>query len=321
MWRLILALALPAAFGWRAEAAAPPLRLETDIPLAGVQGRIDHLAVDLRHGKLFVAALGNGSVEAIDLNKRAPVGRIAGLQEPQGLAYYPDLDQLAVATGGDGMVRFYRGADLGLVGQIKLGSDADNLRIDPASGMLVVGYGSGALALIDPQRRTVVKQVPLPGHPEGFQFLGRQLLVNIPDARTIVVGSLDPPAVSQRWKASYLWNYPMAVDPASKAVAIVYRMPARLVVLDADTGRKRFDLSSCGDADDVFFDAKRTRLYVTCGSGSIQVVDAHAGREIGRVKSGAGGRTSLYVPALDRLFVAIRNGSGRPAHLMVFAPT
>src|SRR4051794_36325571 len=115
----------------RSTAAGPaPLVLEATLPLAGVQGRIDHLAIDLQHKRLFVAELGNGSVEAIDLAAGRSLGRVGGLKEPQGLVYLPAHNQLAVATGGDGLIRFYRADDLTLIGSVAVGGDADNLRLD-----------------------------------------------------------------------------------------------------------------------------------------------------------------------------------------------
>lgn len=127
------------------------------------------MAVDLRRGRLFIAALGNGSVEAVDLKRGQAFTRIAGLTEPQGLAYHEALDELVVASG-DGWVRFYTGADLSQSGELKLGADADNVRIDPATGHLVVGYGGGALAIIDAGQRKLLATMKLPAHPESFRI-------------------------------------------------------------------------------------------------------------------------------------------------------
>lgn len=111
-----------------AEPEPPPLVLERTIPLPGVSGRIDHIAVDLRRGRLVVAELGNGSVEAIDLASGRVVHRVAGLKEPQGVAYAPGADLVAVTSAGDGSVRLFRGEDWQPVGTVALGEDADNVR-------------------------------------------------------------------------------------------------------------------------------------------------------------------------------------------------
>src|SRR5882762_5326688 len=121
-----------------------PLVLESTISLDNVSGRIDHLAVDLARKHLFVAELGNNSVDAIDLTTRKVIHRISGLDEPQGIAYLPQGDLIVIANGGDGAVRFYSGADFSPRGVVSLGGDADNVRVDPRNGHVIVGYGNGS---------------------------------------------------------------------------------------------------------------------------------------------------------------------------------
>ena len=297
---------------------AAPLVLEQTMPLKGVRGRIDHLAIDRHHQRLFVAELGNGSVEAIDLARGVSLGRITGLKEPQGLVYLPAQDELAVASGGDGSVRFFRARDLRADGVVEVGGDADNMRVDD-SGRIVVGYGSGALAVIDPASRKVVAKLDLPAHPEGFRLEGAKAFVNLPDAKQIVVGDLASGRITATWPAAHLWNFPMAMDPEGRTLAVVYRLPARLQLLDTASGAVKLDQKTCGDADDVFFDAPRHRVYVTCGAGAVDVVDlTHPGQSVS-VATRSGARTGLFVPELDRLFVAARAG-GEDAALLVYRP-
>lgn len=299
------------------------LILERAIPLMGVKGRIDHLAVDVAHGRLFVAELGNGSVEAIDLKQGRSLGRITGLREPQGVAYLPSSDQLFVASGGDGTLRSYRGADLKPDASLNVGSDADNLRLD-AGGRIVVGYGDGALATIDPATMRLVRQARLPGHPEGFRLDGERAFVNVPDAGQIIVSDLASGQVTASWKAAHRWNFPMILDVAADRVAVVYRLPSRLVILAGKSGKVVSDTPTCGDADDVFLDSHRARIYVVCGSGAVDVVETASGgfRSMGRVATRSGARTGLFVPELDRLFVAARAGArGQEAAILVYRPT
>ena len=320
----ILAVALACMAGCRARpASSEPLVLERTIPLPQVVGRIDHLAYDARRGRVFVAELGNGSVEGVDLATGRVVARIGGLKEPQGLAFLPERDELAVASGGDGSVRFYRGADLVASGVMQMGADADNLRVDPASGRLVVGYGAGALAVIDPAARRVTATIPLPAHPEGFQLDGDRAFVNLPDAGRIAVADTATGAVLGSWpNAGMRFNYPLAVDREAGLVATVYRLPAKLVIFDSTSGARRQMLDTCGDADDVFFDSRRHRLYVVCGGGAVDVF-AIAGQgyvRLARIPSRRGARTGLFVPQLDRLYVAARASGSRPAAILVLRP-
>ena len=297
--------------GHAAEAPAP-LVLERTIALKGVTGRIDHLAIDLARKRLFVAELGNGTVDVIDLAAGAVLHRIAGLREPQGLAYAPAADILAVASAGDGSVRLFHGAELSLAGTIDLGSDADNIRLDRGSGNFVVGYGSGGLAVIDPGKAALLSRILLPAHPEGFQLdpVTHRAFVNVPDARQIAIVDMNIGRQMASWRSSDLGaNFPMALDAAQAAVAAVFRHPARLVIFDIHTGTPSSTLKTCGDADDVFFDAKRRRIYVSCGEGAVDVWQQDAPyRRLNQIKTASGARTSLFVPELERLFVAARAG-------------
>ena len=303
-------------------AEAPPLALEATIPLPDTRGRIDHLAVDLVRKKLFIAELGNGTIDVIDLNSRKVVHRINGLKEPQGIVYEPKSDLIAVASGGDGTLRLYSGKDYAPKGVVNLGDDADNVRGDPRNARLVVGYGSGALAVIDPAIGKKLRDIPLPAHPESFRLSGSQVFVNAPGAGKIVVADLDSGKVTATWTPEKLSsNFPMILDN-SRRVAVVFRSPSRLALFDAATGRQVAVTETCGDADDLFFDAKRSRFYVTCGDGSIDVFKAAGNPDrIAQLSTAWGARTSLFVPELDRLFLAQRAGLlGSSASLAIYRP-
>ena len=317
-----------AAFGQTAVSEpSPPLVLEKTIPLKGVSGRIDHLAVDLPRKRLFVAELGNDTVDVIDLNSGQAIHRIGGLKEPQGVAYARQTDLVAVANAGDGSVRLFRADDFAPAGSVALGDDTDNIRVDPRSGQLIVGYGRGGLAIVDPKSRSVIADVKLAAHPEGFQLDpgSRRIFVNVPDARQIAVVDLEARKQIAAWKVpDARANFPMAVDGTAGRLATVFRSPARLVLLDAATGAIAGSLPTCGDSDDVFLDARRHRIYVTCGEGFVDAFQAAPAdlRAVSRIRTSWGARTSLFVPELDRLFVAARAGLiGSDASILVFRAT
>jgi YVTN family beta-propeller protein len=166
-----------------------PLQLEAKILLGDVRGRIDHMAIDLTRQRLFVAELGNDSVGVVDLATHSLLRTISGLSEPQGVGYEPSTDTLYVANARDGSVRLYEADKYKATGRIDLGSDADNVRIDPTAKRVIVGYGDGGLALLDPSTRGKVQNVPLKAHPESFQIdpdTGR-VFVNLPDAHAVAV--------------------------------------------------------------------------------------------------------------------------------------
>ena len=321
-----LAASLPAVCWGAGAADRPPLVLEATIPLENTGGRIDHMAVDLRRQRLFVAELGNGTVDVVDLAGRKVVARIGDLKEPQGVGYSEKADLVVVASAGDGSVRFYRGGDMAPAGVLPLGDNADNVRIDPRTGNVVVGYGSGGLAVIDPMTRAQVADVRLPGHPEGFQLdpAAGRAYVNVPDARQVTVTDLGTARQTAAWRVPGAHdNFPMAYDPECREVAIVARSPPELLVLDAGTGEIKARQTSCGDADDVFFDRRRPRLYVSCGSGEVATWQrsGSAFRPMPSTRTNAGARTSLFIPEVDRLFVAKRAGlPGSRGAVLVFRP-
>lgn len=319
----VLPLLLPGCGKAQAPAGPAPLAAERTIPLRDVAGRIDHLAIDVAHRRLFVAELGNGSVDAIDLDNGVS-RRIAGLKEPQGIGYLSGRDELVVADGGDGTVRFFDAQSLAPKGAIRLGADADNVRVDARSGLVAVGYGEGAIAFVDPAHRTVVSSLDLPAHPEGFQLAPEaiRLFVNLPDAHAIGFADRTTGSITKRLPVGHESNFPLALDPSSRTIAIAYRSPARLVLLDEETGGVRQDLKTCGDADDVFFDPARDRIYVVCGSGSVDVFarDGAGYGHLAAVPTRPGARTGLFVPELGRLFVAARASRGQGAAVMVLRP-
>lgn len=327
-WRplpVAIALAAMAAATLSAAEAEPPLTLESTIPLERVSGRIDHMAIDLGRKRLVVAELGNNTVDVIDLARRAVTHRIDGLKEPQGVAYLKGPDLIAVANAGDGSVRLFRAADFTRAGAVALGDDADNLRVDPASGRLIAGYGRGALAVIDPSTAAKVSEISLPAHPEGFQLHPKdgRTYVNVPDARKIAVVDRATAAPITTWDTTGLSaNFPMAISEDGHTVYVVFRNPARLALLDADSGSPHAAIDTCGDADDVFPDGKRLYVYVSCGEGAVDILEEQSDglQRLGRIPTSSGARTSLFVPELDRLFVAARAGSGRSAAILVFRP-
>ena len=316
---VLIALAAPPAQAQQA------LVLEAKIPLGSVQGRIDHLAIDLARKRLFVAELGNDSVSVIDVAAKTVLHRISGLKEPQGVGYVASTDTLYVANAGDGSVRLFSGKDFAPGGEIALGDDADNIRVDEEANQVVVGYGNGALAIIDPKRRAKVGDIPLKAHPESFQIdrATHRIFVNVPTAHEVAVVDRAAGRQVAGWTLPNAGaNFPMAVDEDGGHVVVVTRSPAKLFVLAPENGGVFAELETCGDADDVFVQPKRQRIYVSCGSGAVDVVELSEGAYYGiaRVPTVSGARTALFVPQLDRLFVAVRANGAEPAAIWVFRP-
>ncbi len=322
--RLMLASAGIALCSIVIAADSSPLVLESKIALGNVSGRIDHLAIDSARNRLFVAELGNDSVGVIDLKERKLLRRITGLKEPQGVGYVASTDTLYVSNAGDGSVRLFQGADLSPAGRIDLGDDADNIRIDARANKLFIGYGKGAIAIIDPVKRAKISDVQLGAHPEGFQLdgTGTKIFANVTNARRIAMADIALSIVKTFPMNDARANFPMAIDHEKERVLSVFRNPAKLIALSARDGSVLASATICGDADDVFVDSKRHRVYVSCGEGFIDVLEANESgySRIGHVSTASGTRTALLVPELDRLFVAVRATGAEPPAIWVFRP-
>ena len=299
------------------------LRLAETISLPGVRGRIDHLAVDPATGRLFVAALGNGSVEVLDLGAGKWLSRLEGFEEPQGLGWHVTPPRLVVASG-DGSVRFFDGVTLAKLAEHKLGSDADNVRVDDSRQLVFVGYGAGGIAGFDAPTGEKRFVLPLQGHPESFQLLQPSgLFVNVPTAGGVAFIDLRPRRVKGFWRLDEKANYPLAIDAARGRVLVATRQPAHMIELDAVTGKRLAAVAIGGDSDDLFLDARSGLVYAICGEGFIDVLEraVRGGkwRRRDRVATAPGARTGLLVTALNRLYVAVPQRGGEPAEMRGYA--
>ena len=293
------------------------VHLGTKIPLSDVDGRIDHLSYDPAGHRLFVAALGNNTVEVVDLATRTRIHTITGLSEPQGVCYIPATGRLVVANGGNGVCVFYDGTNYSEVGRVSLGGDADNVRLD--RGRLYVGYGGGAIAVIDPAAMKVLGDLSLKGHPESFQLndSGR-IFINVPDKNEIVVGVTGKVAATAEWKnKGASANFPMALDKKDGRLFVVYRHPAQLRMLDCHSDAVLASSSCVGDADDVFYDARSGLIFVTGGEGYLDVFRGTT--LVNHLATRKGARTSLWLPDQRKLILAVPARGGEPAALWVYA--
>ena len=321
--RLILAAATIGLVSFQASPQTP-LTLVGAIDLPRVEGRIDHLAVDLAAQRLYVAALGNNTVEVLDVKSNTHVKSLPGFREPQGIAVVPDGKLVAVANGQGEGVQFLDAADFHPVRAVRLGDDSDNVRYDAAAHRVFVGFGAGALASITPGDGKLLGEAKLAGHPESFQLerAGSRVFVNVPDANQIVVVDRTAMKVAATWPVvTAKANFPMALDEANHHVFIGCRRPAKVLVYDTATGKESGSFDIVGDTDDLFFDAARKRLYVSGGEGFVDVLqEQEAGRfaRVAHVATAAGARTSLFVPEQSRLYLAVPHRGTQKAEIRIY---
>jgi hypothetical protein len=313
-----------ALFAVIAPAAPAPLTFVRAMELPRVEGRIDHLAYDATAHRLYVAALGNGSVEALDTAAGTHVRSAPAFHEPQGVAVVADRNLVAVAEGQGEGLQLLAGRALERTRSVALGDDADNVRYDARARILYVGYGDGAIAAIDPADGRVSGRAQVGGHPESFQLEpgGSRIFVNVPSARRIAIVDRTTMKPSGAWPVTAAEaNYPMALDEAGHRLFVGCRRPARLLVYDTQSGRQTATAEIAGDTDDIFFDAARHRVYVIAGDGVVDVLDAAAPApvRIARVLTAPGARTGLFVPGEGRLYVAVPHRGGQRAEVREFS--
>ena len=319
------------AFGSLARAEdreAPPLRQVQEIPLPGVQGRLDHFTIDAKRKRVIFSALGNDTVQVVDVFAGRQIRQIDGLSQPQGVLYVPDVDKLFVANAADGHVNVYDGKTYSKIDSIDLGgpeADPDNLRYDAAANKVYLGYGDGAIAIIDPvTNRKLPTEYKFEGHPEGFQLeaKGTRIFVNIADTKNIHVidrrnGKMQTWALPDGASA----NFPLVLDEGNKRVFVGTRKPSRLTVFDMDSGKVVASVPTAGDMDDMYYDSARKRIYVLGGEGFVSVIqqmDADHYKDMGKFASSIGTRTGTWYEKRDRLYVAAPPAGMLGARLLVF---
>ena len=298
-----------------------PLKLTQSIALPGVEGRIDHFAWDPTGQRLFVCALGNNTVEVLDLRKGGRIHSISGLGAPQGIAYIPEFNCLFVANDNGGVLKIYDGKSFEQLGELNFKDDADNIRYDGAAKKIYVGFGSGGLAVVSAQDGKQIGSIKLSAHPEAFELEknGRRIFVNVPNSRHVAVIDRDKGEVIARWQTDLAFgNFPMALDEANHRLFVGCRLPSKLVVLNTDSGNVVAKIDISGDPDEVFYDSEHHRIYTICGGGKINILDQMDPNTYAvstKIDTTDGARTGLFVPERHALFVAIPHRGSEDAEI------
>ena len=286
-----------------------------------MEGRIDHLDVDISGQRLFVCALGNNTVEVVDLNKGERVHTISGLGAPQGVTFVPELNRLLVANDKGGVCNIYDANSFQLVGKVDFADDADNVRYDIASKRIYVGFGSGGIGIINAVDGKQVGSIKLAAHPEAFELekQAHRIFANVPTARRVAVIDRDKGEVTATWKTDGAFgNFPMALDEANHRLFVGCRIPSKVIVLDTESGKTVARVEISGDPDDVFYDRKRHRVYVICGAGKIDILDqtdANTYKALTKINTADGARSGLFVPERDALFIAVPHRGSQRAEI------
>ncbi|MGA3372211.1 MAG: histidine-type phosphatase [Terracidiphilus sp.] len=329
--RILLTLCLLVCCAVSHAQSPAPLSLSRTIPLPGVSGRFDHLAIDAAGNRLFIAATGNHSVEVINLTTDKVEQSITGLGKPHGLAWIAATGSLYVADGSLGELRVYSGTPLALAGKIKLSDDADDMVYDEADHLLFVGHGGGnaanpaKVAVVETKSFTLAASVSVATHPEALDIDPKsgRVFANIADANEVAVIDTASKAVAARWKLTKAAdNVPMAFDAEHQLLYVACRKPGTVIALDAATGKEISSQPAADGADDLFYDPALRRVYVIAGSGEVdsyQVDEAKNLHPMEALHTAAGAKTALFVPAQNLLYVGVPGAGDHPAEIRVYS--
>jgi DNA-binding beta-propeller fold protein YncE len=259
----------------------------------------------------------------MDVQNSKRLRTIPDLAEPQGIYYDTPTNRLFVACAKDGTTRVFDAGTFQLLETVKFSGDADNVRYDSRGHRIIVGYGEGALGFLDSNGKKT-GEIALDAHPESFQLekAGTRVFVNVPDRKEIQVADLAKNALVAKWPVtSALRNYPMALDEGHHRLLVGCRAPARMLVIDTETGRQTASVEIVGDTDDLFYDGMKSRVYVIGGGGFVDVLDQRDPDHYNRMEhiaTAPGARTGLFVAEWGRLFVAVPHRGEQRAEVLVF---
>ena len=338
--------------GQTAPQKAPVLTFVGSIPLANVDGRMDHMSVDLTGQRLFAAAFDNHSLEVIDLKTGKQVKSLP-FDNPQNSYYVPSVNRLFVSSEGDGTVKIFDGTTFALQRTVQLTEDADNMRYDARRQHVLVDYGGekflygkvqgrqgekdGAVAVLDLDGNNLA-QIPTGGHPEALQpeEKGNRIFINSPDNHYVVVADLDTNKVLAQWSNPQCENYPMALDEGHHRIFAFCRGASRVSVRDTESGKQVTSIAATptSTSDDMFYDPSKNRLYILSrlligkedprvqGPGIVDVIQEQDGdhyEKIATYTTGYGAQTGLFVPEWGKLFVAVRHQpTGQSGEILIY---
>jgi hypothetical protein len=313
-----------------------PLRLVQTIPMPNVKGRIDHMDVDVKGKRLFVAGLENGSLEVINLAAGKWSKSLPGFKKTQGVAYIPSLNKVFVASGDDGMLRVFRGDTLELLDSIKLELGPNRVTYDSQTEILYVGYGGkdagkdyGEVGIIDAKTDKSLGDIKVEAHPAELLLdkSGKTLYVFVSSTSKVQVVDTKKRDVVSTWAVRSQRNGDGAFEEKTHRLYIGTRTPPQMVVMDSNAGKEVASLSTVEGMDGVYFNGAQKRVYVSGGRDNdvgyvfvYQQKEADHYKLIGKIPTRSGAGTSFWSPELNRFYLGAPAHDNEEAAILVFEP-
>ena len=310
-------------------AGPAPLKLIQTISLAGVDGALDHMAIDVRRQRLFVPAEQHQSLEVVDLKSGKRIRTIGEARWPSTVIYHRESDQVFVSDRADGTCKVFNGETYELVKTIKLAVGADNAAYDAPTHLLYVaaagrhaGLPYTLIGIIDASTSQHIGDIEVDSanvQAMAFESSGPKMFADLADVSKVAVIDREKRTVLATWPTTPQCQrpYAMALDSIHHRLFLGCRMfatqaewwqPGKMMVVDTESGKPVATLDAGGGADEMFFDPATQRIYSQGYEGIADVwkeVDPDHYESIGRIQGGVHGKTSLLVPELNRYYVAV----------------
>ena len=310
-----------------------PLRLLETISRPGVQRKWDHFGVDLNGNRLFVASENEPVVEVFDLRTNKLLHIISGFKRPHNILIRDDLNEIFITDGEASELKVFRSDSYNLIDQIGLSIDADPIAYDPDSKLLyIVNGGREAhtpyclVSIVDTNSRKKLTDIKLDTdrlESMAIEKSGPRLFVNMAGTSEVGVIDRNQRKLIQTWPITAgAANVPMQLDERDHRLFVVTRKPARLVVLNTETGKEVANLPIGIGTDDLAYDPIHHRIYAPSLEGFVAVIEQQnpdSYRLLAKIPTASGAKTAVLLPELNRYYVGVPSRDKQEARLLVFS--
>jgi DNA-binding beta-propeller fold protein YncE len=285
-----------------------------------IQGRFDHLGIDLKADRLYLAAETAHKVLVFNLKDGKYLRAIPNIEIPHAIFVRDDLNRIYITDGGLGALRIYDSRTYKPLKVVPLKKDADSIGYDPRTHLLYIDDGGGdaqesfsMLTAVDTTSEEKVADIKIDGKtleamalesgsPKMYVNNAAKNQIEVIDRRTRKVLASWPVTLGSR-------NVAMALDETNHRLFVACRSGA-IVVFDTRDGKELQALPIAKGVDDLIFDPASKRLYASCGGGNgatfiFQEKDPDHYRSVGTVTTGPGAKNELLIPSRNLYFVVV----------------
>jgi DNA-binding beta-propeller fold protein YncE len=312
-----------------------PLKLIQSIPLPGLkEGDFDHFAIDLDGHRLFLTGEANGLVEVFDTRTNKLIHTIRGIEAPHSMVYRADLKRLFVVDGDASEIKVYDASTYGLVGHVPLYIDADSQAYDPETKLMYVVSGGreahtpySYISVADTTQSKKILDMKIDANwleAIALEKRGPRLFVNITAENAVGVIDRNQHSITSKWPipGETQQNLPLFLDEPNHRLLLTTRKSPKLVAMDSETGKVTASVPCVGLVDDIAYDPKLKRVYLS-GDQFVEVFkqdDADHYTSLGKIASGFRAKTALFVPELNRYFLAVPRHGKTEAEVKIYEP-